>query len=371
MKSLAQQGSVYVRLTREVESPTSSPGSSPHIRSPLRKQKCQPLEPPSALCAQAWVPVTISDDDVIISSVDSPPHPISPRSSQHCPFSSHSNGSSLPRSTNPLTCLSPFPSTPHLDLPHLPSLPQPTTAVCTSFPSENAEPSSLHSSYRTSSSLGNSDVQALSDLFGQRLPQSAISFVYEIADRDLEKAVDCVVGGPQGEDLLQLLGSQLVVVNTQMLIVRDGQFWKAAVAFYKDPSRDLTRPLQIEVVGQPVVDAGGVLRQFYTDVFHHFANNTRVNLFAGSDSFLRPYYSAGAYFSGLFRHLGRMISHSLVQCAVGFPYLSPYCFWYIVSGEDEAMQHVTLADVGADVSSAVEKVRLLYDLFILFASLNL
>jgi hypothetical protein len=105
----------------------------------------------------------------------------------------------------------------------------------------------------------------------------------------------------------------------------------------------------------------GFLRQFYTDVFEQFANNTLVSLFAGSDSFLRPHYSAGAYFSGLFRHLGRMIAHSLVQCGVGFPYLSPCCFWDIASGEDVAMQHVMLADVGAGVSYVVEKVC--YDLY--------
>jgi hypothetical protein len=64
------------------------------------------------------------------------------------------------------------------------------------------------------------------------------------------------------------------------------KFWKAAIAFYKDPARDLMRPLQMEVLGQPVVDAEGVLRQFYTDVFEQFANNTLVSLFAGSDSFL-------------------------------------------------------------------------------------
>jgi hypothetical protein len=51
-------------------------------------------------------------------------------------------------------------------------------------------------------------------------------------------------------------------------------------------TRILMRLPQIEVVGQPVVDAGGVLHQCYTDMFEQFANNTLVSLLAGSDSFL-------------------------------------------------------------------------------------
>lgn len=41
---------------------------------------------------------------------------------------------------------------------------------------------------------------------------------------------------------------------------------------------------------------------------------------------------------------------------LGFPYLSPLCYWYLVAGEDVALDHLTLADVGADVRSLVTKV---------------
>ena len=34
---------------------------------------------------------------------------------------------------------------------------------------------------------------------------------------------------------------------------------------------------------------------------------------------------------------------------VGFPYLSPTCYWYIVEGEDRALLFVEEGDVGADV----------------------
>ena len=34
---------------------------------------------------------------------------------------------------------------------------------------------------------------------------------------------------------------------------------------------------------------------------------------------------------------------------VGFPYLSPTCYWYIVEGEERAFQFVEGGDVGADV----------------------
>ncbi len=54
--------------------------------------------------------------------------------------------------------------------------------------------------------------------------------------------------------------------------------------------------------------------------------------------------------------LGTMVGHSLVQDGIGFPHFSPLCFWYIAAGEEEAMQHVSLCDVGSDIVDFISKV---------------
>ena len=51
-----------------------------------------------------------------------------------------------------------------------------------------------------------------------------------------------------------------------------------------------------------------------------------------------------------------MIAHSIAQDGVGFPNFSLCCYWYIVGGEDRALEFVTTDDVGADVAAVVSKV---------------
>ena len=81
----------------------------------------------------------------------------------------------------------------------------------------------------------------------------------------------------------------------------------------------------------------GVRRQVYTLAYEAFATNQFIRLFDGPEHHLRPAYSAEARSSGLLKILGGMISHSICQDGVGFPYLSPTCFWYIVGGEEKAI----------------------------------
>jgi len=51
-----------------------------------------------------------------------------------------------------------------------------------------------------------------------------------------------------------------------------------------------------------------------------------------------------------------MISHSITQDGIGFPYLSLLCYGYLANGEEYALQQVTLTDVGADVASVITQV---------------
>ena len=53
-----------------------------------------------------------------------------------------------------------------------------------------------------------------------------------------------------------------------------------------------------------------------------------------------------------------MVAHSISMDGVGFPYLSPTYYWYIVEGEDRALQFVEEGDVGADVFHLVKEVNL-------------
>ena len=121
-------------------------------------------------------------------------------------------------------------------------------------------------------------------------------------------------------------------------------------------SLQLQLPIRVVFNGSPVIDTGGVRRQVFSDVFQHFAENKYVQMFEGPPHFLRPICSAESRSSGMLKVLGTMIAHTIAQDGLGFPYLSPLCYWYLVAGEERALDHLTLVDVGADVRSLVSKV---------------
>ena len=75
--------------------------------------------------------------------------------------------------------------------------------------------------------------------------------------------------------------------------------------------------------------------------------NVCVHLFEGPENHNRPFYGTESRESGLFKALGIMIGHSILQDGIGFPHLSPLCYWYIAEGEKRALEYGTLADIGA------------------------
>ena len=100
----------------------------------------------------------------------------------------------------------------------------------------------------------------------------------------------------------------------------------------------------------------------YTSVYEMFVGNARVHLFDGPENYVRPHYSPEARCSGLFRVLGTMVGHSILQDGIGFSYLSPVCFWSVMNSEEKALEHATVADVGADTVAVIKKVRVNVDI---------
>ena len=115
--------------------------------------------------------------------------------------------------------------------------------------------------------------------------------------------------------------------------------WRDLLACYESRRVNDASQLQIVLSDQPPVDAGGVRRQVYTTVYSEFAKNEHVVLFHGPENYLRPALSVEARSSGLLKLLGKMIAHSICQDGIGFPYLSPFCYWYLVGGEEKALEY--------------------------------
>jgi len=54
-----------------------------------------------------------------------------------------------------------------------------------------------------------------------------------------------------------------------------------------------------------------------------------------------------------------MIAHSICQDGIGFPYLSPLCYWYLVGGEEKALEYgVTTEDLPDDAAHLISQVNI-------------
>ena len=122
-----------------------------------------------------------------------------------------------------------------------------------------------------------------------------------------------------------------------------------ALQIYKNSTFDPSRPLSITFDKQPAVDTGGPKREFYTQLFYSIATSDGSVLpvmFEGEEGRLLPSYNSSVVYSGMMRVVGKIIAHSIVQCGVGFPYLSPVCYWYLITGDvSKAISYGNTADV--------------------------
>ena len=117
------------------------------------------------------------------------------------------------------------------------------------------------------------------------------------------------------------------------LEVDEGDLVQDAVVYYKSIQFDASCPLRITYQGQPAIDSGGVMRQFYSDLFEGLVEGKLMVLFEGENAHKVPSYQPQAVMSGMFEMVGKMIAHSLVQGGPGFPCLALPCFYYLVTGD--------------------------------------
>ena len=122
-------------------------------------------------------------------------------------------------------------------------------------------------------------------------------------DRLLDKSVWCSMGIPEKMKMLQ---SANVTGPLFKLKVDEDDILNDAVAFYKCPSFDPTRPLRISFNDQPAIDTGGVLREFFSTVKQKFIDGAGVfNMFEGPQERLLFKYDQSSLAAGIPSILGK------------------------------------------------------------------
>lgn len=215
--------------------------------------------------------------------------------------------------------------------------------------SSNTSASQPSTSSQVTRALNGDDVSKLQDMFRDNLSVSQIESIYKASGNNFTSTMECLLKGPSLQSIKNMFNSRFSCCATVKVQIDPCEAWEEFVAFYKSPHLDVTKQLRIQLNDQPAVDVGGVHAQLYTTVLDDFSQNRRIRLFDGSPRWLCPHYSAESRSSGLFKVLGTMVGHALAQDGIGFPYFSPLCYWYIVDGEERALQNLSMNDVGKNV----------------------
>lgn len=162
----------------------------------------------------------------------------------------------------------------------------------------------------------------------------------------------------------QLTGPVIRVTVDENAVILD------ALPIYKSTKFDAASPLTVRFQNQPAVDVGGPKREFYTRLFGDIAKadgGLNLVLLEGPDGRLMPKYSTTIVYSGILTVVGKMIAHSIVQCGIGFPFLSPAAYWYIVTGDiAKTVGYCNISDVrDIEVAQLIQQVieNSLYDYF--------
>lgn len=197
----------------------------------------------------------------------------------------------------------------------------------------------------------------LQEVFGDKLSAEQTASIYKISGENFTVSMECLLSGPTLQSILMIMHRRyaeqpVIKVDVEDITVA----WEDAVTFYKSSRFDISKQIRVRINDQPVIDVGGVRAQLYSTVYGVFAQNEKITLFDGNVRYLRPHCSAEARSSGLFKILGMMIGHSIMQDGIGFPYISPVCYWYVAGKEQKALESLSVKDLNEDVGFLVTKV---------------
>ena len=214
--------------------------------------------------------------------------------------------------------------------------------------------------HSSSSVVGaNTEADHLISMFQETFQEKQVLAIYLLSGKIYDQTLQCLLGGCHLKSILVFMNNHFEEQPIVRMSLDLSSAWSDMLAYYKN-NKPIENQIRIIPTSGAAVDTGGIRRQAYSVVFREFAENKYVHIFDGDNtSRLRPATSAMVRSSGLLKLLGKMISHSIYQDGVGFPYLSPACYWYLVGNEDMAIPYISvdLEDLPRDSAALVTQVN--------------
>ncbi|XP_066936549.1 uncharacterized protein [Clytia hemisphaerica] len=314
VKKLMGSGKLYIQLKFQLSPPESGDEYTDD----------DSVELPQALFPRASTSFGPSTSTSSLSGT-SPSRPST--SSSSGPSTSSASGPSTSSASGPSTS---SPSGPSTSSPFGPS---------TSSPSGPSTSSLYGPSSSSSEDQVISTVKTIQEIFPW-LSENCIQFMSTQRSDVNELLNHLLTLSPQ-----KLLSCQIECNPKQRIVVDKEFIVEECISSYKDPNFDINFPLRIVFRGEPGVDAGGLLREFYSLFFEKICTDRAFDLFEGDGSALMPKSNFNICMTEIFVTLGKIVAHNICQNGIGFPYLAPAIFEYIAHASvPHAALFLTLAD---------------------------
>lgn len=230
------------------------------------------------------------------------------------------------------------------------------------IPTERSKGS--HSGYLLGTETPWNDAQRLEVLTEAHpdVPAAQLKYLLEISKGDANAVSDLFLQGLTLQSLVNFLKTACFPMQSVNRLTIDEygnpeSLTQEAIAFYKGSRFSPSAEICISIGNQPVVDTGGVRRQFFCNVFTHISTSTSLRLFEGSENRLRPVFRQSSIASGILTVVGKMVGHSIIMDCQGFPFLSPACYYCMAGFMDKAVSVASIVDAGEHVQEVVSQVR--------------
>ena len=150
--------------------------------------------------------------------------------------------------------------------------------------------------------------------------------------------------------------------SLKRLTISSNSSFEDSIAFFKLGNLEFTMRIKVTFKGEPAVDGGGPVREFFTILMRQLLfSSCHVCLFEGRNSHFLPLHNTDALRFSLFNVAGRMVAASVCHGGPGFPVFPRAVYLYFQNPDPYYLiEYVTREDVvDLDVAMALDKVRLL------------
>jgi hypothetical protein len=144
------------------------------------------------------------------------------------------------------------------------------------------------------------------------------------------------------------------------LTISRASVFEDSISSFKQRDFDFTVPMKITFEGEPAVDGGGPVREFFTILMRELLSpSLTVRLFEGNDSCFIPIHNTDALRSNLYKVAGKMVTASVCHGGPGLPVFPKAVYSYFKNpNSDDVIDEISKEDVvDMEVIEAVNKVK--------------